>query len=135
MEAFDEPTQPRPLPGGEQASVRVLSVPLSREGLGVGSWSQCMRKNEWRLSKYWSNSTSACSYEYVLRRFSRKSGRIGRRGRCGLRKAALRLPRAETRPTSVPFTNWVGTCGNGISVQTRREVLPHGHQSIPFGGL
>src|SRR5947199_6088634 len=28
MEAFHEPTHPRPLPGGEQASVRVLSVPL-----------------------------------------------------------------------------------------------------------
>src|SRR5438093_8971988 len=25
---FHEPTHPRPLPGGEQASVRVLSVPL-----------------------------------------------------------------------------------------------------------
>src|SRR5437867_12123888 len=128
--------RPTPDPSQEGNRHRFASCPFpSWEGSGVGSWSQCVRNSERRLSKYWSNSTSACSYEYVLRRFSRKSGRIGRRGRCGLRKAALRLPRAETRPTSVPFTNWVGTCGNGISVQTRREVLPHGHQSIPFGGL
>src|SRR6059036_3322448 len=70
----------RPTPGPSEEGSRRRSASCqfpSWEGLGVGSWSQCMRKNEWRLSKYWSNSTSACSYEYVLRRFSRKSGRIG----------------------------------------------------------
>src|SRR6266481_7847222 len=35
-EALHEPTHPRPLPGGEQAFVCTLSVPLMG-GLGVGS--------------------------------------------------------------------------------------------------
>src|SRR6266516_2109124 len=56
-EPFHEPTPPAPLPGGERAFTRVFRFP-SWEGLGVGSWSQCMRKSEWRLSmNRWYEST------------------------------------------------------------------------------
>ena len=41
---------PRPLPGGERAFGRAVSVPLPGGLVGVGSGSQCMRKNERRLS-------------------------------------------------------------------------------------
>ena len=50
--AFHESAHPRPLPGGEQPSCRVLSVPLLG-GLGVGSSSQCAPKMAWRLSMKW----------------------------------------------------------------------------------
>src|SRR5437867_3039206 len=46
--SMNRPT-PALLSGGERAFTRVFRYP-SWEGLGVGSWSQCMRKSEWRLS-------------------------------------------------------------------------------------
>ena len=36
---------------------------------------------------------------------------------------------------STPFHKYGHVCGEGFLAQTRREVLPHGHQHIPFSGL
>src|SRR5213595_1811907 len=43
--------RPTPNPSQEGSKRASASGPFpSWEGLGVGSWSQCMRKSEWRLS-------------------------------------------------------------------------------------
>ena len=48
-EALHEPTHPRPLQEGNRHPSASCLLP-SWEGLGVGSWFRCMRKNERRLS-------------------------------------------------------------------------------------
>src|SRR5213592_2666250 len=85
-EAFHEPTHPQPLPGGEQASVRVLSVPLlggARGGFMVPMHAQ-ERKEALHEPRAKAGASSRTPYAlaWCLARDSVRRGAFGVRPAC-----------------------------------------------------